>query len=357
MNRPQLLELLGELRIQNMFLLRAGWLLVCDAEFHKLFSDWGIPAPRLLSVDDLAEALRAKSVSCKMAVVCVTDAEAPHRRLLRENRIQTLGLFSEVIPRLAARAQPQFLDKDPAPPTRSYATVSLPGSGDGYLGQVLGAIGAGRPIKHFRECIVPLLEYRSLSTFQPKEWWRTLTLATSANGIFATKVHWDVYRQATRCMRDDEHAWMDMQLREMPILHLERKDKVAQAVSHYIARETGAGNAWDKDKFAYHEKLMHFTEDVDAVLAIHDGFIEDEKDLLHWLSSHRGPMLRVDLDDLSQNAKSVARSAAATLDFPLPANFDNRPSTVEIEISPLHLSLAEKVRAKLAEARETAAVS
>ncbi|MBA3810892.1 MAG: hypothetical protein H0X27_04455 [Caulobacteraceae bacterium] len=106
MNRVRLTKELGGLKIKRT-LSSGRWLLVCDESVSSLFDEWEIGPERRLALKDIPNSIgQAKPVD--FAVVCTEKPEGAVQQTLKEHGVASAGLYSQVIPRLAAGVPARF---------------------------------------------------------------------------------------------------------------------------------------------------------------------------------------------------------------------------------------------------------
>ena len=157
-------------------------------------------------------------------------------------------------------AQPDDFDFDPAGvPTKFYAICTTPRSGSTLVCSQLwreGRMGAPREYFNLNGDLFrlqALLQCRNIAHYTDE----LLRRRTSPNGVFGLKLffdHWHTFLSSGRLER----------FGKMKFVHLQRRDRVAQAVSRVIATQTGL---WDSATAARGAA----TYDFDAVLAARDG--------------------------------------------------------------------------------------
>jgi LPS sulfotransferase NodH len=352
MNRPELLGLLEELDIRKTILSRPGWRLICDDPFCELFASWDIPADQIVNLKLLGRTLQSGRYDGELAIVCVAGEEALYKRILREHQRPCLGLFNDLVLRLAAMAPPGFSDDDYATPGQSYGIFCLPRAGSTLLARELSSAGVGAPAEHFRDHIAYLLQHRKFSNFSIHKWWSVLERAQTRNGIFATKIVWDLYRTAADYMTGDERNWLEAKFGEMTIVYLERRDKVGQAVSDFIAQRTGVWHMWPQYLPDYHEKISRVREDMDAMVVTYRKFTSDESTLKAWLGTLGKPPLEIEFDEVAHNPRGVVRALAEKLNFAPQEDYGEAPLSLSPTHTPLHAEFADKLRERLASTGE-----
>lgn len=138
-------------------------------------------------------------------------------------------------------------------PVKSYFICFTVRSGSTLLSQLLADTGiAGRPKEHFYHNIAPdnprgdiIPDYRACIE-------RILAADTTPNGVFGSKVGGGVWHDFARRLRSIEgckdlplKAALDRFFPDLRYLHLTRRNKVRQAVSHWMAIQSGRWSSLD----------------------------------------------------------------------------------------------------------------
>ncbi len=138
-------------------------------------------------------------------------------------------------------------------PHKSYFICFTARSGSTLLAQLLTDTGlAGHPKEHFYHNIAPenprgddIPDYRAYLE-------RALSADTSPNGVFGSKVGGGVWRDFARrlggidgCEDLPIRAALDRFFPDLRYLHLTRRNKVRQAVSHWLAIQSGRWSSLD----------------------------------------------------------------------------------------------------------------
>lgn len=138
-------------------------------------------------------------------------------------------------------------------PGLSYFICFTVRSGSSLLSQLLADTGlAGHPKEHFYHNISPncpggdvIPDYRAYLE-------RVLDADTSANGVFGSKVGGGFWMDFARRLRSIEgygslplKAALDRVFPDLRYLHLTRRNKVRQAISHWMAIQTGRWSSLD----------------------------------------------------------------------------------------------------------------
>jgi trehalose 2-sulfotransferase len=124
---------------------------------------------------------------------------------------------------------------------RSYLLCSMPRSGSSLLSEGLAALGRlGTPIEYFdgtgafrwlweRWGCRDLDEYVTLLHHR----------RVSEDGVFGAKLHWFHVEELAGALGVDERAAVDRVFPRCRFVHVRRRDRVRQAVSWAVARQTG----------------------------------------------------------------------------------------------------------------------
>lgn len=146
-------------------------------------------------------------------------------------------------------------------PQLSYLICTTPRSGSWLLAEGLSATGvAGRPEEYLRADWLQL--YQANGRLDPAHrvvglppvprargfagFLRAVLVAgTTGNGVFGAKVHWDQFAAAADALAADTPGlssdvdFLRWWLPGVRLVHLTRRDRVRQALSHYRARRSG----------------------------------------------------------------------------------------------------------------------
>jgi trehalose 2-sulfotransferase len=164
------------------------------------------------------------------------------------------------------------LDFDrPTALTKAYVVASSFRSGSNHLCLALWETGVlGAPWEYFNYDTEKRFMYSRLGVQSPGDYLRKLLACrTSRNGVFGVKAHFRHFEVALR-----EYPPMLEVLRDAKFVYINRRDKVAQAVSLARALQTGAWFAFSKsDRFP----LFYSREFIDECLE------EVRKQALSWI--------------------------------------------------------------------------
>lgn len=346
MDRVSLTRALEELRIRNI-LSGNPWLLVCDAPFHALFREWDIPPERMVLADEM-EGAGDKIAAHTYAVVCTEKPEGATQHRLKEFGIQTTGLFSQMVPKLAAGVAPRFNAAAEVEIKHEFAIMCLPRCGSTLVSKELKAIGAGDPIEHFRGFIQELLKERQASKFNLIKWWSIVRAGRSVDGVFGTKIIFDFWRMADRFMLEEEREHMLAFLKRVPVIYINRSDKYGQAVSDVIARKTGVWHLWnDGMKKAYQDKLATVGDEMSDAIASYQKFRRSERDLAAFLEAHAGSIIKVEYEDLVSAPKDTIAAVGRQLGLEVPADYRDSELSLQPTTSETHRLLKDQLRREL----------
>jgi LPS sulfotransferase NodH len=342
---------LAELNCSTVLSRRDNWTLVCDEPFHAHFVGEGIPLNRLR----LLAALPAShhELTGNVYVICTNADEAPHTSLIKGRGGQAIGLFTNVIPRLIALAPPRFNPPPAAQSTKNYALISLPRSGSTVLGRELRVLGIGLPTEHIRDPVIEFARHRAVTNFDMFNWWKFLTQSQTKNNVFGTKIIWHFLQMFQERLATAEYDWLIEQLSTFSFFHLLRSDKVAQAVSDYVAHATGVWHKWRDKSDQYEEKLTRIADasvDMTRLLATYHNFCASEDALRRFLEGIGAPVTEIRFDQICENPRREAAKIGRALGFDISAEAALAPPSLDRTTSTQHLKIEEELRAHLVKA-------
>jgi LPS sulfotransferase NodH len=133
----------------------------------------------------------------------------------------------------------------PTAPTKSYLVASSFRSGSNHLCLCLWETGVlGAPWEYFNYDTEKRFMYSRLGAQSPADYLRKLIACrTSRNGVFGIKAHFRHFEQALR-----EYPPLLEILRDVKFVYINRRDKIAQAVSLARALQTGAWYTFAKSE-------------------------------------------------------------------------------------------------------------
>ena len=195
------------------------------------------------------------------------------------------------------------------PPSKEYMLATLPRSGSTFLSLELWRTGAlGAPVEYTNEAFIGPLRQRLAVHSNKSQYWRGVkTLRTSPNGVFSYKMFMTNYLE---CADIDKELLQQFSADQ--VVYLTRKDRLAQAISHAKAIQTGVWYADAKSKI---EPVYHYNQ-IKECLAMIDRQLDFWEKLFELTET---PVHRIEYEDLLCNSSSVVTKVA---------NF------LEVEISP-----------------------
>lgn len=346
MTRVKLAEALVELKLQKL-LDSHPWGLVCDDAFRDLFIQWGVDQSKLIAVEDIKGDVTDREHP-KVLVICTEKPEGPIQKRLREQDVQTLGLFSQLIPRLAAGLPPRYSARSAQTPKLEYAIMCLPRCGSTLVSRELKLIGAGNPVEHFRGYVQDLLREREASRFDFVRWWAMVRSGHVENGVFGTKIIYDFWKMAEKFMQPEEIEEIHKFLSSVPVIYIERTDKYSQAVSDTVARQTGVWHLWSANlKESYAEKLEGLDGNLGDAIASYNKFRRNERELSEFLENLGSRVIKIEYDDLVSKPKVAISEAARALGLQVPDDYMDSPMTLEPTTSEAHRILRDRLKEEL----------
>ena len=340
--------------------------LVGEPPGTALFADEAMRDALIRRAPDLAdrllplEVLSGGEISSERAVICAQTGAAAARMELNEVRpdIPVRILSEDYLLSTAAGLDPwSELETVEAQPVsdRLYAITCLPRSGSTYFCHLLrGLATVASPTEHLRPHIVFLAEHRKDTGFDFVRWMRLVMRNGDADGRFGTKVIADFAASLWPHLDDAQRAAIERDWAGARLIHLDRQDKVAQAVSQFIADETRIWHVRNPgDESAYAEEKKNVVYDGERIMAAYQRFREDEERLSAWLEARGGPTLHVTYEDLVSDAPRIVSEAVAFVrgEAPIPAGLTHEkyfPMSDET-----NLAFAERFRGDLAKDRRS----
>ena len=147
---------------------------------------------------------------------------------------------------------PEFLGNP-----QCYLIASTPRSGSHYLAHLLAATGqAGGPLEYFHSGHMERWSSLLASQNSSDLFKKLFSRRTSSNGWFGVKAHWT---QFSPIYQNKDLMGL---FRFEKYIYIERKDKLAQAISLAIARQT---NAWISHHHSTNSPAYNFDQIQDAI--------------------------------------------------------------------------------------------
>ncbi|MGH1414378.1 MAG: Stf0 family sulfotransferase [Pelagimonas sp.] len=207
--------------------------------------------------------------------------------------------------------QPPFVGKP-----KTYVIASSGRSGSHFLANLLFHTGQlGSPLEYLH----PKHRMRWQKDLNQSNLRGTLRALmarrSSASGWFGIKAHWSQFSTVAR--REPLLRWLDVQ----SYIRLDRTDRVAQAVSMEIAKQTGAWISWQKPS-----QVPVF--DRAAIAKTIEELETEDQAWDAFFSSVQARPIRVSYEDLTQDPQSVTASICKALDVPVP------PAAVDLASAP-----------------------
>ncbi len=216
--------------------------------------------------------------------------------------VPLLRLFADVFVNfLAGRDLLSIPDFQPAIPNLSYAIVTTPRSGSTFLCSLLQSTGiAGVPTEHMRQASATLALNCGFDYIQALR--RIMGNKVTRNGVFGTKFISHFLQNFEAAGRGFDELFEKYFSK---FIYVKRGDRVAQAVSAYLARRT---NIWhitnDGERGAYENKLSELMVGDDSLEDIYIQYMElceQEAYLENLLDKYKVEPLVVEYERLVQD--------------------------------------------------------
>lgn len=301
--------------------------------------------------DDLLDAVR-------IVVGVMDESNSPVGDFRELLDMPVLSLTGDYLMAIAAGLDPwsdiSLLDGETLPGD-VYGVVCLPRSGSTYFCHLLQGLGTlGRPTEHLRPHILFLIEHGAALGFDPLRWLLLSARTAEIGRPFGSKIITDFAIALWPLLDEEQRALMMDHFAGAKLIHLERTDKFAQAVSQFIADETRIWHVRKKDdESAYRTAKQAIVYDGERLGAIYRTFVDDERKLARWLQAWPGPVHHLTYEELVENPEqAVSQTAAFILDeSPEPVDLTHEkylPMSDDI-----NRSFADRLRSDLAETPAT----
>ena len=269
---------------------------------------------------DLAsDALQNKMRSASVYILDPDDEPATVMRLresLGHDRVY--GIISElaVARTLGLDAAGVIADARRLPlPGVRYAVLSTARSGSTWFCHLLQSTGLlGMPREHLRPPVVFLARHAERFGFSPPDWADLLIRTAASGGVFGTKIIDDFVDDLLPALSGRDIATLAGLAGTFRFIHFERRDKVAQAVSKFMATRTHVWHLRERtDDAAYRQRAADIAYDGPALKAIHDGLVANEARYRVFLRGAGAPVLHLVYEDAVADPDAAVRRAARFL--------------------------------------------
>lgn len=342
--------------IKDAFDRHSDWRYICDLSYAKSGLFDHVDASKITLVDTKqANWLKDETIS-DFQVVALEDYEAETVALIRQKGQKAVGLMSDIALRYQSFAPARFWAPSFTPPTRKIAILSGARSGSTVLGLELERLGVGHPIEHIQHPLVAFAQARDVTGFDLAKWQEALVLANTGNGVFSTKIIWQLLKDFQSALNKDDLVALQDFLKGFEFVVIHRKDIVAQAVSNYIANKTDIWHKWKSvSDTEYERKLAEVLETVDW-----DQLTGEVKTFEHHYRLmcefvEEMPLKRVDVDfqEISNHAPLAAAQVAEQLGFKVDvAAARALEPSLKPTTSPVHHELIREMNARLKRPQE-----
>ncbi len=228
-------------------------------------------------------------------------------------------------------------------PDSCFAVLCTARSGSTWFCHLLQNTGVlGHPSEHLRPTIVFLTRHATRFGFSIVDWTETLIRAKAKNGVFGTKVIDNFVDDILPALSTDDRRRLEQLLSGFRFIHFERRDKVAQAVSKFMATKSHVWHLRTTDAArAYREKKAQVEYDGSALNKIHDGLNKNEDRYRHFLASTGAQALHLTYEDVLADPAPAIRAVAEFL-------LDDVPDSLPI-VHERYFPMADDLNAAFAE--------
>ncbi len=288
--------------------------ILCDQPIYTFLLSQGVHTEnhKLVLYDDGGDGYKGSLLNGRNCIVISLSNEKDILARLRENHSghSYLGFVNDILICEATNTDPENQDssRNNPPASHAYAVVCSARSGSTFLCELIGRnLYTQKPLENLRPYIVFLYAHREEINFDFRKW-LDLSISASINeGVFSTKVIAQfLWRLAPVITNDDlQYLLEKIEALNLKFIFLERKEKVGQAVSQYIAART---KMWhikeDADFQLYEQSLETITYDFNLINKQYLGMINSDKRLNKVLGMLQQPVFNITYEDLLDNIES-----------------------------------------------------
>lgn len=295
----------------------AGTVIVGPREYMAAM-EIGVPGQKVATATSLDDP--AVETARRVLVLDPDDEPAAVERARAELGADRVHGFVSglALARTLGLAMPEDLDETsirPLPETR-YAVVCTARSGSTWFCHLLQNTGIlARPTEHLRPPVIFMVRHRRRFGIGLARWADLLMRVRQEDGIFGTKIVDDfVDDLAPHVEADDIEGLKDLSLSSR-FIHFERRDKVAQAVSKYMAMKTSIWHLRDNDAVdGYRMEKESVAYDGPELKRIHDELVRNEERLRNALKPYGNRVLHLTYEDATHDpAASVSMACRHVL--------------------------------------------
>lgn len=312
---------LKELKLASWFATQApdGTVLIADQELVDAIGIEPTQRTSIISASDLASTggqHKVKNAHLVVATDRLNEKKAIQRARNFVGDAPVLGLVADVCQTLSlgvssdkSLAQIDMIEL----PLRSYAVLCTARSGSTWFCHLLQNTGLlGHPTEHLRPPAIFMARHAVLSGFSLSLWCDRLMRARQKHGVFATKVIDDFLDDMSDASLTGETAILDRQTAATRLIHFEREDKVAQAVSKFMAMRTKIWHLRQQERADdYRARKAEIAYDGPALKAVHDCLVSNEDRYRSFLKTQSRPTLHLTYEAALADPQAAVRAVAA----------------------------------------------
>ncbi len=256
-----------------------------------------------------------------------------------------LNLFSDILVNLLSRQFPfQLSEIEFEIPRNSYAIVTTPRSGSTFLCDLLQKSNlAGYPAEHLRRPAEVLARYCQFDYIRYMK--ILMTRRVTPNKVFGTKLisHFLInYREEGLGFDSFFKTYFNK------IIYLQRRDKVAQAISLYLAKTTGIWHIFnDEIREQYNFKISQIHADqcqVEEIKSLYDFLVRQENFIESFLQDHNIVPLRIDYENLVKSKEKYLNDVFDYLELNTDGYEYENSTGMKKTKSPLTTQLIQKLK-------------
>lgn len=301
--------------------LDARTYIICDLESHEYLTRLHLNG-KLLAFE---QTLTHRKLEDKSPVIVVVSPVNEKRILntlkhesssISNSEALILGLLEDIYPYIVGKTgienryypkkiwgsglRDSFASLGSVPPTK-YAILCCPRSGSHFLCDLLTSVGLGRPKEHTKSTLVALLKHSQELNFSSHTFLMNLARVSQENNIFGTKI---VSHDLEHILEFDQNFLKPFD----HLFHLERKDKVMQAISLVRAKQKGI---WHLRSSTAESNELEY--DFSAIMTNYKFVTASEAQLSEIVRTSAIPSSKIFYEDVVENTQETVKAIGEVL--------------------------------------------
>ncbi|MEY2830845.1 MAG: hypothetical protein RLZZ574_103, partial [Cyanobacteriota bacterium] len=228
-------------------------------------------------------------------------------------------------------------------PTNLFAVVCTPRSGSSFLCDLLKLNDAGNPLEHLRSSLLYIIEHRQRLNIDLELLLRKILYKCSKNRLFGTKVISHFLFDLLVILDQDEIEKLMSFFRHFKIIYLYRDNKIAQAVSKFLASKSKFWHSTSPHRSLseYQQQVQTIEYDFASIKEIYEKLVEEEQRLENLIdSSGFKEVIKIDYEFLKEDPEAEMKRVMNFL------NIESKQINLQSDFKVLSSDRSEKLIAK-----------